>query len=195
MGRHTKLTEGDAAADADEEHRPERRPARSWSRMLVSVPLLPMVALVVAIGVVSYAWGTSQISLNFAGGPPQQAQADSSDSTVGRGRAADPQRTGVLISFQVARRTETGYTGTVTIANRTGKPVERWRLGFKFADARVLSVRNAVVESKGQVTWLRNRAAAPAIAPGATVRITYTAAGTPARPTVCKFNDAACTLG
>ncbi|TNY35295.1 cellulose binding domain-containing protein [Thermomonospora catenispora] len=189
MGRQAKLTEGDAPAD--EESRPRRRPARSWSKMLVSVPLLPMVALVVAIGVVSYAWGTSQISLNFAGGPPRQAQADSGR----REPAAGAPRDGVLVSFQVDRRTETGYTGTVTIANHGDEPVAGWRLGFKFADARVLTVENAVVESKGQVTWLRNRTTTPVLGPGETVEITYTAVGTPARPTVCKFNDAPCELG
>lgn len=192
MGRHAKPAEGEAPTD--EESRPRRHPARRWSKMLVSVPLLPMVALVVAIGVVSYAWGTSQISLNFAGGPPRQAQADSSGGDAGREPPADAQRSGVLISFQVEQRTETGYIGSVTIANHGDEPVDGWRLGFKFTDARVLTVQNAVVESKGQVTWLRNQDMAPVLEPGATVKITYTAVGPPARPTVCKFNDAPCVL-
>lgn len=198
MGRHTKLPEGEEAPAPDEEPRPER-PQRNWIKMFVSVPLLPMVALVLAIGVVSYAWATSRISLNFAGGPPpRQAQVDSGNSQIQQ-RAPGDQisgrgRTGVLIAFRATRRLPNGFAGTVTIANRTSRPITGWLLGFKFPRAQVLTLTNASVLKKGQVTWVRNLTAAPALAPGASVRLTFTASGTATRPSICKFNRADCTL-
>ncbi|SEG87164.1 Cellulose binding domain-containing protein [Thermomonospora echinospora] len=196
MGRHTKLPEGDEALD---EELPQERPRRNWVRTLVSMPLLPMVALVIAIGVVSYAWGTSQISLNFSGGPPQrQAQADSQDSRIDDGQVPGDRvaggRAGVLVSFRATRRLPDGFAGTVTIANRTDQPVNGWLLGFKFPDARVLTLDNGAVVKKGQVTWVRNPSATPSIEPGASVRMTFTASGTASRPSACKFNKADCTL-
>ncbi|WP_286990522.1 cellulose binding domain-containing protein [Thermomonospora sp. CIF 1] len=158
-----------------------------------------MFALVIAIGVVSYAWATSQISLNFAGGPPQQAQADAGRDQIQRQAPGDQVsgeggRRGVLIAFRVARRLPDGFTGTVTIANRTSRPIDGWLLGFKFPKAEVLTLANASVIKKGQVTWVRNPADAPSLAPGASIRLTFTASGTATRPSVCKFNRADCRL-
>jgi hypothetical protein len=195
MGRHTKLAEGEEALD---EELPQESPRRNWVKALVSVPLLPMVALVIAIGVVSYAWGTSQISLNFAGGPPQrqQAQADSQDSPIDGQSSAGlaGQGTGVVIAFRATRRLPDGFAGTVTIVNRTGRPVGAWVLGFKFPKAQVLTFTNAVVVKKGQVTWVRNLDTTRSIPPGASVRMTFTASGTATRPSACKFNKADCKL-
>ncbi|REE99068.1 cellulose binding domain-containing protein [Thermomonospora umbrina] len=196
MGRHTKPPEGEDALD--EGLRPEP-PGRNWAKMLVSLPLLPMVALVIAIGVVSYAWGTSQISLNFAGGPPQrqQPQADSRDSLTGGppGEATARQRgRGVLIAFRTVRRTPGGFTGAVTVTNRSGRPIRGWLLGFKFPRARVLTIDNSTVVRKGTVTWVRNVAATPVLPAGASVRLTFTADGTLSRPSACKFNKADCRL-
>jgi Cellulose binding domain len=200
MGRHTKLIEGEEALDEEalDEELPQERSRRNWVRTLVSVPLLPMVALVIAIGVVSYAWGTSQISLNFAGGPPQrqQPQADSQDSLIGGQPSGDQVggRTGVVIAFRATRRLPDGFAGTVTIANRTGRSVSGWTLGFKFPNAQVLTLTNAAVVKKGQVTWVRNLSTTPSIAPGGSVRMTFTASGTASRPSACKFNKANCKL-
>ncbi|HEX2314911.1 MAG TPA: cellulose binding domain-containing protein [Thermomonospora sp.] len=193
MGRHTKPPEGDGAPDAG--LRPER-PGRSLAKMLVSLPLLPMVALVVAIGVVSYAWGTSQISLNFTGGPPQrqQPQADAQDNVVPPGGQAARKKRGVLIAFRATRRLPDGFAGTVTVTNRSGRPVSGWLLGFRFPGARVLTLQNATVVKTGRVTWVRNLPETPVLAPGRSVRITFTASGTASRPSACKFNKADCTL-
>jgi hypothetical protein len=41
---------------------------------------------------------------------------------------------------------------------------------------------------------VRNLSAAPVIAPGASIRMTFTASGTASRPSACKFNKADCRL-
>lgn len=194
MGRHTKLGEGDEAPD----ELPQRR---NWVRLLVSVPLLPVVALVIAIGIVAYAFGTSQISLNFAGPPPQsQQRADAQESPVSQRGSGDrasrgtPRPTGAVIAFRVTRRLPKGFAGTATITNRGGQPINGWLLGFKIPNTRVLSLANAVVVKKGRVAWVKSPAQAPPLRPGHSVRVVFIAQGPVGKPSVCKFNRLACSL-
>src|ERR1700754_114045 len=119
MGRHTKLADdldpqGTGLAD-DTTAGPTRRARMGW---VTKVPLLPAIAGIGAIGVVTAAWSTSQISLNFAGGTPagadqpQQTQAqDSSNSRRGVGdRISRADRTGaVTIAFRATSRSATGF--------------------------------------------------------------------------------------
>ena len=50
---------------------------------VLPVPMLPIVALVIAVGIVAYALSTQQISLNFAGGAPaRETQTDPRDNQV-----------------------------------------------------------------------------------------------------------------
>lgn len=164
-----------------------RRVTRLFSAM--PVPLLPLVSLIVAVGIVSYAFSTKQISLNFAGGPPRDSAKDGQVSQRGPGNDARPD--GLVVAFRVASRTVTGFKGTVTIANRGDRPVARWALAFKIENVRVGAVSGAAVERTGAVPFLRSRPGAT-LAPGRSVRIVYTATGTPRRPTACVLNRLAC---
>lgn len=198
MGRHTKLQllEGDGAPEDDRHQR------RNWVKLLVAVPLLPVVALVLAIGVVTYAFATSQISLNFAGPQTGQGtpQADSQDTVSqplkkrNQDRASRAARTGAVVAFRVAQRLPTGFRGTATITNRGTKPINGWLLGFKIPNAQVLSAVNVAVVKTGKVAWVKNLATAPVLRPGQSVRVVFTAQGPVGKPSVCKFNKVACTL-
>ncbi|WP_051712056.1 cellulose binding domain-containing protein [Spirillospora albida] len=166
-----------------------RRVARLVSAL--PVPLLPLVSLVVAVGVVSYTFSTQQISLNFAGGPPRDPARDGQVSQRGPGGDARPD--GIVVAFRVASRSASGFKGTVTIANRGERPVARWALAFAIDGVRVREVAGATVQRRGAVPFLRSRPGAT-LAPGGSVRIVYTATGAPRRPGSCVLNGLACTF-
>jgi cellulose binding protein with CBM2 domain len=201
MGRHTKALAGDddTVEDGPQSDEPEQEQARNFGKMLAKVPLLPVMALVVAIGAVSYAYGTSQISLNFSGGPPQgKPPADLQEGTVsGRNSNGQPSQNvsrtrGPVVAFRVAKRTAGGFVGTVTITNRGTASIQGWTLGWMIPNVRVTEVSNAIVVRNGRAVWVRNTAETPSLPPGASLRVTYTAQGLPARVTTCRFNNAVC---
>lgn len=202
MGRHTKLGEADAADDAS----PAQEPS-AHVKWITKVPLLPAVAGLVAVGICAAAWSTSQISLNFAGGGSAHAQSGRQgggvqDSAAQRdgagggtgGTTKSQARTGVLIAFKATSRTATGFTATATIANHTDETIDRWALAFKIPNAKVLTATNAVLVRPGATVAFMRSPASTALRPGQSVRITFTARGSAAKPSACKFNRATCTL-
>jgi hypothetical protein len=170
-----------------------------WTKLVsvLPLPLLPIVALVIAVGIVSYALSTQQISLNFAGGSPKTSQTDPRDNQVSqRGPGERASRgagrpDGLVIGFRVASRTPGGFKATATIANKGRLPVGRWALAFKIPNASVTAVSGATVVRTGAIGFVRGRTG---IAPGGTVRIVFTAEGTPSRPSSCVLNKLPCTL-
>ncbi|MFD0691222.1 cellulose binding domain-containing protein [Actinomadura fibrosa] len=207
--RDARLDYGAAASDArigqddrtDEPESPgsgesrKNRVSRLFS--LLPVPLLPIVALVVAVGIVAYALSTQQISLNFAGGAPKDPTGNAQDSQVsqrGPGQRASRgagRPDGLVVAFRVASRTPGAFRATATITNQGGAPVTSWAIAFKIRNASVRTVTGGTVVRTGALAHVRG---ASTIAPGGTVRITFTATGTPARPYYCLLNRLACTL-
>ncbi|MGI8335503.1 cellulose binding domain-containing protein [Actinomadura scrupuli] len=195
MGRHTKLMEDFMGADAPVEQPQKTRGARWIGR----VPLLPVLALVVAIALVGYAWTTKQISLNFAGAAPPQAgncetapcaaSAEQGRATARAGRGTGRQTT-VAVSVRVTGRTASGFTGTATLLNRGAKPVKGWTLALRFANAKVIGASGAVLlRPIGPVATLR---ATSVIAPGQAVHLVLTASGRFSTPTSCRLSGALC---
>ncbi|MFD0903706.1 cellulose binding domain-containing protein [Actinomadura sediminis] len=160
-------------------------------------PLMPIVALVIAVGIVSYALSTQQISLNFAGGVPKDPQATANDGQVlqhgpGQGAEASGGRPdGLVVAFAVASRDADGFEATATIANQGERPVAEWALAFKIPNAVVAEVRGAAVAEVGRLTKVHGTTAIPA---GDAVKIVFTASGTPAKPTYCVLNELECAL-
>jgi hypothetical protein len=155
------------------------------------LPLMPIVALVIAVGIVSYALSTQQISLNFAGGAPIHTQSNPRDSQVSqRGPGERGGRTdGLVIAFRVASKKPGGFKATATIANKGRRPVQKWALAFKLPDATVTAISGATVVKKGRLAFVRGRGG---IAPGENVRIVFTARGTASRPSSCILNRLPC---
>ncbi|RSN52875.1 cellulose binding domain-containing protein, partial [Actinomadura sp. WAC 06369] len=159
-------------------------------------PLMPIVALVIAVGIVSYALSTQQISLNFAGGAPKNPEATANDSQVlqhGPGQRADAggRPDGLVVAFDVASKNAQGFRATATIANQGERPVARWALAFKIPNAVVAEVQGATVAEVGRLTKVHGTTAIPA---GDAVKIVFTASGTPAKPTYCVLNELECAL-
>ncbi|WP_328593798.1 cellulose binding domain-containing protein [Actinomadura macrotermitis] len=171
---------------------------RSGVIPLVPVPLLPIFALVIAVGVVAYAFSTQQISLNFAApahepqsdGPHEGQMAERGDGTRASRGTRDAGR--LTTAFQVVRRTPTGFTGSVTITNRGTAPVLRWSLAFGFTKATVRSFSGGATRQTGRRGWVRSLAGAPPLAPGQSVKVVFTARGTAGAPATCVLNRAPC---
>ncbi|WP_019634808.1 cellulose binding domain-containing protein [Actinomadura atramentaria] len=199
MGRHTRLQEPDDEPASGVGGLPgpgtpvtgpaDPAPAPAKRRLRVPVPLLPIFALVVAIGVVSYAFSTQQISLNFAA-PAREPHAEGvRDSQVSR----HGKQGGLTVAFRLVERRTAGFTASVTVANRGAEPVARWSLAFVIPHARVLSATGAEVVETGRRGWVRSPKGSPALEPGESVKVVFRASGKAAGPSACVINRVACT--
>jgi hypothetical protein len=204
MGRHTKHVEDDIREDEGPRGR----------RRIGKVPLLPAVSGVVAIGAVVSAVSTQQIALNFAGGPPpdHRAQPQVSDSARPDGRhsrrtARDDSsltprdggrvsrgttRTAVTVALRTVSTWRAGFQGQATITNRSGAPVKGWTLILRYPRTKIVSAWDVKIIRKGETLVADNPAEHPSIAPGKSVKVSFTANGAGARPITCSFNGRAC---
>jgi hypothetical protein len=214
MGRHTRLAEREALFEAFEAEEAEeeeaetdehREPAGNRRlRWISRVPLLPALAGVGALGIVLAAYGTQQISLNFSdgeGGPPSAGQtgappqrqdaATARDSRVSRGIG----RAGaVSVAFRATSKWADGFEGSATIVNVSGRPISGWTFAFRVPNAKVLSIWEVQVVRLGNPVIVRNPPQSPAIAPGESVQIGFTARGAAGTPSACTFNGVRCQI-
>ncbi|WP_344598152.1 cellulose binding domain-containing protein [Actinomadura vinacea] len=175
-------------------------PGRSPMRLLstLPMPLLPIVALVLAVGVVSYALSTQQISLNFAGGAPKEPTNQAREGQVSQRGPGDrasrgAKRTdGMVVDFNMVSRSSTGFRFTATIANRGQRPVPKWAMAFRIPNATILSATGATVVRTGELGWVRSRTGAPALQPGQSVKVAFVARGVAGGPSSCKMNSQPC---
>lgn len=191
MGRHTKLMEDLRGVKASVEESKKNGGLRWVGR----VPLLPMLALVVAIALVGYAWTTKQISLNFAGAAPSQAKtpSDQSRTTGARASRGTSRQNVVAVSFRVTSATPGGFRGTATLANHGAKPVKGWTLVFRIPKAKMIGASGAVLlKSAGAVGSSATFRSTSVIAPGKTVRLVFTGTGQFSAPSGCRLVGVLC---
>jgi hypothetical protein len=204
MGRHTRKVEDDVPEDES----PRR------NRRVGKVPLLPAISGIVAIGAVVSAVSTQQISLNFAGGPPpdQRAQPQASDSASpdgrhGRRAARDDSsltprdggrasrgtdRKAFTVDLRTVSTWDAGFQGQATITNHTAAPVKGWTLILRYPQTKIVSAWDVKVIRKGATLVADNPSEHPSIAPGRSVKVSFTADGTVAPPVACSFNGRPC---
>jgi hypothetical protein len=198
MGRHIKLMEDLTAADAPVDQ-PQKTRSRRW---IGRVPLLPMLALVVAVALVGYAWTTKQISLNFAGAAPPVAKcatascdgsADQGRTSGARAGRSTSRQPAVALTVRMTSRTTGGFMGTASLANRGAKAVKGWTLTFRMPNAKVVGANGAVLlKPVGATATLHGTTV---IAPGKTVRLVFTATGRFGAPASCRLTGALCRIG
>ncbi|MFC4906244.1 cellulose binding domain-containing protein [Actinomadura gamaensis] len=198
MGRHTRLR-----TPEDEVLPPPAGPSSRprWKQLVAHVPfpLMPLVALMLAVGVVVLAYSTQQISLNFNKSPQAATPRDAggpSDGTMserspGERASRGAGRTGLTVAFRVASRTSTGFRGTVTISNHGSTTVPKWALAFRVPGGTVRAVTGAAVVQTGSVVRVRSRSG-QALPPGASLRIAFTSVGAVAAPVDCVINRQTC---
>jgi hypothetical protein len=147
------------------------------------------------------AYGTQQISLNFsdgdnappagqAGASPQHqdaAAAQDSRASRGIGRAG-----AVTVAFRATSKWTDGFEGSATIVNVSGRPISGWTFAFRVPNAKVLSIWEVQVVRLGNPVIVRNPPQSPAIAPGESVQIGFTARGAAGTPSACTFNGVRC---
>ncbi|HXA63488.1 MAG TPA: hypothetical protein VNW94_30455 [Streptosporangiaceae bacterium] len=206
MGRHNRFMEENFEAQAGSsdgfEPGPQVepsldpvRPAGGRLRWIGRAPLLPLVAGVLAIGVVGTAMSTSQISLNFAGTTPPQCAASTCDTPLDQGRGTPQASRGttrarvVTVVFTTVARSAGTFRGTAKISNHGAKILKGKVLVFRIPGARVLSVLSGgTLITGGQLAYVR----IGSIAPGQTVRVVFSAKGLIGTPAGCNFNGAVC---
>jgi Cellulose binding domain len=102
--------------------------------------------------------------------------------------------TGNGITYRVVQQDAGYYEARFVITNRTGRPMETWRLSFDARGADVRNVWDARLVRAGSHPVIQNADGADPIPPGGTMDVQYGASGTPAMPGTCLLNGAACGL-
>jgi hypothetical protein len=175
---------------------PVEQPHKSRGlRWVGRVPLLPMLALMVAVALVGYAWTTKQISLNFAGAAPPRSnkcEAAPCDTSTDNGRSTEaPSRQNTIaVTVRKTGHTAGGFTGTATLVNRGAKPFKGWTLAFRMPKAKMIGASGAVLlKSTGSTSTFHGTSV---IAPGKTVHLVFTGTGQFSAPSSCHLNGALC---
>lgn len=199
MGQHTRKPHRDA-----QPHGGVRAPKAGW---IGKLPLLSMVSLIVMVAMVATAISTQKVALNFGGAPPPRpgTTANATDPARPAHAAQDdfprPRRTGagrgsnrpaVTVMIRTTSRWIGGFQGEVTITNQSGLPLRGWSLSFRYPTAQILAVWGVTIVSEGAALTVRNAAFQAPLAPGRSLRVPFTAQGSPGTVAACTFNGKSC---
>lgn len=178
--------------------------AAGW-RQILKTPTFALGLSVVAAA--ALAFGSTQTYLRFSGSGPDPrcgpartancanpaASPGTNPSAPGTAHAA---ARSVRITYQKLSTSPTGFTSELIITNGSAHPLSNWHLAIAYKNSRVTDVTGAQWQpqpgrASGTIT------PAPLSDPlGAhqTVRLSYTATGTPHAPTSCTFNGVRCRI-
>ncbi len=99
------------------------------------------------------------------------------------------------VNYRVDEQWGTGFTATVTVTNKTTKPINGWTVGWTFAGTQVVGTWwNAEGSQQGKVVTAKNAGWNPTIAAGGTVEFGFLASNTGSNPAPTRFtlNGSAC---
>lgn len=167
-------------------------------RRVSRVPLLPTVAGICAVGVISVALGTSQISLNTGGSttvaptPTATNTAPakrSGNSLSGReetraGRSAH--RAAITVAFHTTSRWTTGFQASATVTNH-GRQASTMTLTVRYPKTRIVTAWGAKVLQTGPALVVSG-----SVAPGASLKVSFNAQGSGTAPSTCTVDGATC---
>ncbi|MDL4818767.1 cellulose binding domain-containing protein [Actinomadura opuntiae] len=125
-----------------------------------------------------------------SGGPSARRPAQSSP-TLGAPTPSGPVVNGAGVTYQLVQQDEGYYEGRLVITNRTGRPMNAWRISFDAPGADVRNVWNGRLVRGGPHPVIESAGADP-IPPGGTLDVEYGASGVAAAPRHCLLNGAAC---
>ncbi|GAA0278802.1 hypothetical protein GCM10009527_088960 [Actinomadura nitritigenes] len=168
----------------------------AWLRRFPVLLALVAAALVmaVALGAVSLFSGGGSDGGEDAAGTPAKTRAPASGRPAPGAPAGSPGSvvTGSGITYRLVQRDDGYYEGRFVITNRTGRPMQTWRVSFDAPGADVRSVWDARLVRGGSHPVIVNADGADPIPPGGTMDVQFGASGAPAAPRACLFNGAAC---
>ena len=127
-----------------------------------------------------------------SGGPPSAPPGQQPASPPAPTAPVGPVQQGNGITYQLTKQDEGYFEGHLVITNRTGTPMNTWKLAFTTPGAVVKNVWGAKIVKRGELVELANLDGAAAIQPGATWDIRFGASGPKTDPQACWLNGKAC---
>jgi hypothetical protein len=196
MGRHSRHRHA-----APRSRPPDGGRAERW-RQIIRTPTFALGLAVVAAAVLAF--GTTQTYLRFSGSGPDQgcgpagcaAPAASPSAPPGSPATTHSGSPGVQITYRTLSTWATGFTGELMISNRSRNGIAGWRLAISYKRSQVTDVTGAQWLPRASSTGgtLEPDPASGPLGPHRSVRISYTATGTPHAPTGCDFNGVRCKI-
>ncbi|GAB2809067.1 hypothetical protein GCM10022221_03010 [Actinocorallia aurea] len=207
MGRHTKFWDRPVTTDEPPVPSPAKKVRMAW---IGRTPLMPTLAGVAALGVITAAFLTQEIPLDFAspgsernesaacaGCEPQKAEMPAVGTAVPTASPeTETERSTVppalSANFRLQKAPGSGFTAVVTLRNTGDKAVGGWKLRFRIANAVVRGAEGATVQTvaaNGGTTVLVGTSPIPA---GGTLRVKVTGEGAWSNPTSCRINNLKC---
>ncbi|MFD6098334.1 cellulose binding domain-containing protein [Nocardiopsis flavescens] len=161
----------------------------------------------VILGLLLFGYSTTQIYLQFGGGPGGGAQNPGTQDGAGPSGDITPEpeagspepRTQAgteptTVSYRIVESVEAGFTGEVTVTNTSRARLDAWELALAFEDAEVTHVEDADWEAIDDGILARQPGGADGLAPGESASLTFQALGAPQSPVRCSLNGHICRL-
>ncbi|MDX6739089.1 cellulose binding domain-containing protein [Actinocorallia sp. A-T 12471] len=207
MGRHTKFWDRPVHTTEPPAPSPAKKVRMAW---IGRTPLMPVLAGVGAIGVITAAFLTQDIALNFAA-PPDSARQESAAcagceplradlQTPGTAQAAVPggesERSvvppGLRATFRLDKTTGSGFAAYVTLRNTDDKAIAAWKVRFRLPNAVVHGAEGATVQTVAANGGTTVLSGTTPIGAGETLRVRFTGEGAWSNPTGCRVNGLKC---
>ncbi|CAL9438893.1 hypothetical protein SUDANB121_02217 [Nocardiopsis dassonvillei] len=161
----------------------------------------------VILGLLLFGYSTTQIYLQFGGGPGGAAQNPGTQDGAGPSGDLTPQpETGTpapqtqagteptTVSYRITESGEAGFSGEVTVTNTSRSRLDAWELALAFEDAEITHVEGADWEAIDDGILARQPGAADRLDPGESASLTFQALGAPQSPIRCSLNGHVCRL-
>ena len=161
----------------------------------------------VVLGLLLFGYSTTQIHLQFGGGPEGDAQNPGAGGEPGPSGGMTPgpepgtpgPRTQAVaeptaVSYRIVQTAGAGFRGEVTVTNTSGSGLDTWELALAFEDAEVTHVEGADWEPIDDGILARQPGSADGLAPGESATLAFQALGAAQSPIRCSLNGHVCRL-
>lgn len=98
----------------------------------------------------------------------------------------------ISVRYLVPSQSFVGFEGEVVVVNNGQEPLSGWQIAVALEGDTVTSVENASGFVSNGILLMQPTPGAPAVQPGGTLRVFFTAEGTQTTPLACAFNGITC---
>jgi hypothetical protein len=126
---------------------------------------------------------------------PHMSQVPAATSRAPRVAASPTATSGqpaVTVSYAVDEQMGDWFEAEVDVTNDASSPISGWQIVVALPNDQVTEVANATGYMSNHILLLQPASVGSAIAPGATLRVSFDALGIQAVPTICAFDNVAC---